>query len=153
MKVCQSSRPALSGCRSCSKVFPSALWSARHQVRDHQDTWAVIDLMEAGMTDTDAGRLYDKSIKQAVKTFGSYYTRTKVRRRKTKNQKCENIKLEKKEATEDDGANSNWIVDDNIDYDSNSDGKQDEEDKRSSREGHFEEGMKGIEGKMDGHQN
>ena len=82
MKVCQ--RPGTgpsktqARCRYCSKVFASGENFARHQLRDHQDTWAVIDIMEAGLSEEDAARLYDKSIKQGVKNFGSYYTRTKV---------------------------------------------------------------------------
>ena len=83
MKVCQSSATTgpsttLSLCRHCSKVFASSERFARHQLRDHQDTWAVIDIMEAGVSEKDAARLYDRSIKQGVKNFGSYYTRTKV---------------------------------------------------------------------------
>ena len=72
------------------------------------------------MSDKEAGDLYDRSIRQGVKNFGSYYSRAK-----------RNIKREKIENT-DDGAGSSWIVDDNINYDSDSDEKHDEEDKRSS---------------------
>ena len=71
------------------------------------------------MSDREVGDLYDRSIKQGVKNFGSYYSRTK-----------RNIKREKIERT-DDKAGSSWIVDDNINYDSDSDEKHDE-DKRSS---------------------
>ena len=123
MKVCQVSstgpRQTQPSCRHCSKVFANCGSFARHQLRDHQDTWAVIDMMEAGMSDREAGDLYDRSIKQGVKNFGSYYSRTK-----------RNIKREKIERT-DDKAGSSWIVDDNINYDSDSDEKHDE-DKRSS---------------------
>ena len=70
------------------------------------------------MSDKEAGDLYDRSIRQGVKNFGSYYSRAK-----------RNIKREKMESTDD---GSSWIVDDNINYDSDSDEKHDEEDKRSS---------------------
>ena len=139
MKVCQSSASApgktQSACGQCSKVFPTSVSSARHQLRDHQDTWAVIDMIQAGLTEEEAGRLYTKSIKQGVKTFGSYYRRTKVRQRRMKQEKNEDIKMKKLESTDGDEGDASWIVDDNINYDSDSDEKQDqEEDKRSSQE-------------------
>ena len=139
MKVCprSGSRPSKTRerCRHCSKAFPSSGSFTRHQLRDHQDTWAVIDMMEAGLSDQEAGRLYDKTIKQGVKSFGSFYTRTKARQRKMKHEKSEKIKMEEIESSED-GGDSSWIIDDNINYDSDSDEQHREEDKRSSQGGH-----------------
>ena len=127
MKVCQKSvvgqGKIQSRCHHCSKVFPSTVSSARHQLRDHQDTWAVIDMIQAGITEEEAGRLYTKSINQGVKTFGSYYSRAKLRQRKIKIEKSEEIKMEESESSAGDGADSSWIVDHNIDYDSDSDEK------------------------------
>ena len=114
MKVCQRPIKTLTRCRHCSKVFANCQSSARHQLRDHQDSWAVIDMMEAGMSEQVAGRLYNKSIRQGNKSFGSYYNRTKIR-------DSENIKREKIERTD-------WIVDDNISYDS--DEQHDDVDKK-----------------------
>ena len=66
------------------------------------------------MSEQVAGRLYNKSIRQGNKSFGSYYNRTKIRN-------TENIKREKIERTD-------WIVDDNINYDS--DEQHDDVDKK-----------------------
>ena len=59
--------------------------------------------------------------------------------------------MEKIESTQDDG-DSSWIVDDNINYDSDSDEKHDEEE-AAKGDIKNKKGMKGIDGKMDGHQN
>ena len=86
------------------------------------------------MSDREAERFYDRSIKQAVKSFGSYYTRTKIRQ--GKNGANMNIKTEKIESTDDIAGSTSWIVDNNINYESESDEKPEEENKRSSSGGH-----------------
>ena len=127
MKVCQKSGvdqgKSQSRCHHCSKVFPSTVSSARHQLRDHQDTWAVIDMIQAGITEEEAGRLYTKSINQGVKTFGSYYSKTKLRQRKIEYKKSEEIKMEELDA----GDEADWIVDDNINWEITTDQDQDED--------------------------
>ena len=138
MKVCQKPTAPVKTrqvCRFCSKQFSTLKSVGLHQLRDHQDTWAVIDMIQAGLTEEEADRLYTKSIKQGVKTFGSYYRRTKLRQRRMKHEKNEDIKMEKLESTDGDKGDASWIVDDNINYDSDSDEIQgQDEEKRSSQE-------------------
>ena len=108
MKVCQKpSAPTKTriACRFCSKLFVSLKSVGLHQVRDHQDTWAVIDMMEAGVSQEEANRYYERSIRQATKNYGSYYLRTN---------KTENCRPSVSRG-------SSWMVDDNIFYDSDQD--------------------------------
>ena len=108
MKVCQKpTAPAKTRqvCRFCSKQFSTLKSVGLHQLRDHQDTWAVIDMMEAGVSQEEAHRYYTRSIMQTIKNFGTYYLKTK---------KTENSGPSVERA-------DSWIVDDNIFYDADQD--------------------------------
>ena len=41
-----------------------------HQLTVHCDSWAVLDLMEAGASDVEAPRIYEKAFKQTDRKFG-----------------------------------------------------------------------------------
>ena len=47
-------------CDQCELSFSKVSELSIHQMRFHHDTWAVIDLLEAGVSDKEASQLYEK---------------------------------------------------------------------------------------------
>ena len=57
-------------CPQCEMSFSKVSELGSHQMRYHHDTWAVIDLLEGGVSDNEASQMYEKCIKNRDKKFG-----------------------------------------------------------------------------------
>ena len=73
MKTSESSNnvgPRPLSCPQCEMSFSKVSELGTHQMRYHHDTWAVIDLLEAGVSDKEAAQMYEKCIRNRGKKFG-----------------------------------------------------------------------------------
>jgi len=57
-------------CVFCGERFKNLKHLGLHKMRYHNDTWAAIELLEAGVSENDARRYYDRCMNQASRKFG-----------------------------------------------------------------------------------
>ena len=57
-------------CVFCGERFKNLKHLGLHKMRYHNDTWAAIELLDAGVSEDDARHYYDKCMNQTTKKFG-----------------------------------------------------------------------------------
>jgi len=57
-------------CPFCGDFLRSRMHYGMHNLSYHSDSWAVIDLLEAGVSENDANKYYDKCMNQVGKKLG-----------------------------------------------------------------------------------
>lgn len=57
-------------CSFCGEILRSRMHYGMHNLSYHSDSWAVIDLLEAGVSENDANKYYDRCMKQEGKKLG-----------------------------------------------------------------------------------
>ena len=60
-----------SACCYCGRRMRRGRELGLHKLRHHGDTWAALDLLEAGVAEAEVAGCYDKCIKNADKKFGA----------------------------------------------------------------------------------
>ena len=57
-------------CDQCAMSFSKVSELGSHHMTFHNDTWAVIDLLEGGVSDKEASQMYEKCIRNNHRKFG-----------------------------------------------------------------------------------
>ena len=57
-------------CDVCQRRFYKLSQLGQHKLSAHSDTWAVLDLLEAGLDEDEAQRRYEKCISENCKSMG-----------------------------------------------------------------------------------
>ena len=64
-------------CDWCQSRFYKLSQLGQHKLSSHSDTWAVLDLLEAGMDEAEVERRYERCVSEQTKSMGRK-TKSKV---------------------------------------------------------------------------